>query len=359
MDQSPECPLVSLLVPIYNVEEYLRECLESARKQTLKDIEIICINDGSTDSSPEILREFAEQDHRFRVIDKPNSGYGASMNRGLDAARGEFIAILESDDYLDEDALEVLYDAACKYDVDVVKADFYFFWSKPEVRNERFGWVTKETAGITNPQTDDHVYYLKPSIWSALYRRSFLEKNNIRFLETPGASFQDASFNFKVWASCDKVVLLDRAFVHYRQDNENSSVNSSGKTYCVCDEYDEMWRYIDAHPEKRDWLIPIIVKMRHEIYFWNYFRLAEECQREFVRRMSHDFNVEDEAGIVNYDLFDPWQIEERTQVRERPDLFHVQRTHHAKPGKLNIARLYFRTGGFPLLWELVKLKLKR
>ena len=87
-------PLVSLLVPIYNVEKYLRQCLDSARNQTLEDIEVICINDGSTDSSPNIIREYMAEDSRFRMIDKPNSGYGASMNKGLGTAQGKYIAIL-------------------------------------------------------------------------------------------------------------------------------------------------------------------------------------------------------------------------------------------------------------------------
>ena len=87
-------PAVSLLIPVYNVEKYLSRCLESARDQTLENIEVICINDGSTDGSPEIIREFVEADARFRSVDKENSGYGASMNMGLRAARGKYVGIL-------------------------------------------------------------------------------------------------------------------------------------------------------------------------------------------------------------------------------------------------------------------------
>ena len=93
--QNSDTPKVSLLVPICNVERYLRECLDSAVAQTLKDIEIICINDGSTDSSPDIIREYMECDPRVKMIDKANSGYGDSMNRGLEMARGEYVGILE------------------------------------------------------------------------------------------------------------------------------------------------------------------------------------------------------------------------------------------------------------------------
>ena len=105
-------PAVSLLIPIYNVERYLPECLDSAVGQTLMDIEVICINDGSTDSSPEIISRYAAKDDRIKVIDKPNSGYGCSMNLGLQEATGEYVGILESDDFFEPDALESLYRAA-------------------------------------------------------------------------------------------------------------------------------------------------------------------------------------------------------------------------------------------------------
>ena len=101
-------PVLSLLIPIYNVERYLRECLDSAVAQTLEDIEIICINDGSTDNSPAIIREYMEHDARVKMIDKANSGYGDSMNHGLEMARGKYVGILASDDFMAPDALETL-----------------------------------------------------------------------------------------------------------------------------------------------------------------------------------------------------------------------------------------------------------
>ena len=110
--QNSDTPKVSLLIPICNVERYLRECLDSAVTQSLKDIEIICINDGSTDSSPDIIREYMARDARVKMIDKANSGYGDSMNRGLEMACGEYVGILESDDFMAPDALEKLVSAA-------------------------------------------------------------------------------------------------------------------------------------------------------------------------------------------------------------------------------------------------------
>ena len=115
---------VSIIVPTYNVEMYLDECLESLQRQTLKDIEIICVNDGSKDSSLEIIKRYAAGDSRFVVIDKENGGYGKAMNVGLDKATGEYIGIVEPDDFVPLYMYEDLYNVAAKNELDFVKADF-------------------------------------------------------------------------------------------------------------------------------------------------------------------------------------------------------------------------------------------
>ena len=118
---------VSVLVPIYNVERYLEKCLQSLCNQTLSDIEILCINDGSTDSSKAIVESFKKKDLRIVLIDKENTGYGSSMNVGLEQARGTYIAIVESDDFIDSDMMERLYEMAETYNLDIVKSTCYFY----------------------------------------------------------------------------------------------------------------------------------------------------------------------------------------------------------------------------------------
>ena len=125
-------PKVSIVIPVYNVEKYLRQCLDSVVNQTLQDIEIICVNDGSKDSSLQIMHEYQAKDPRIKIIDKENSGYGASMNRGFDAATGEYLGIVESDDYAEPDMFEKLYAVAKADDLDVVKSGFFYYYSKPE-----------------------------------------------------------------------------------------------------------------------------------------------------------------------------------------------------------------------------------
>ena len=118
---------VSVILPIYNVEMYLRECLDSVTRQTLKELEIICVNDGSTDQSLDIIKEYAEKDNRIVVITGPNGGYGKAMNQGLDRATGEYIGIVEPDDYVSLTMFEDLYKIASENNLDWIKADFYRF----------------------------------------------------------------------------------------------------------------------------------------------------------------------------------------------------------------------------------------
>ena len=227
-------PKVSVVVPVYNVEKYLEQCLDSIVNQTLKDIEIICVDDGSTDKSGEILDKYVTEDDRVKVIHKKNSGYGNSMNIGFDAAQGEYIGIIESDDYAELNMFESLYECAVENNLDVVKSEYFFYFSIPIERNEKQDVFSEVMCSrIFKPLTDFEskmemveFFNIKPTIWSSIYRRDFIRKNDIRFNETPGASFQDASFNFKVWACAERVKLYPEAFLHYRQDNENSSVNS-------------------------------------------------------------------------------------------------------------------------------------
>lgn len=119
---------ISVLVPVYNVEKYLNLCLDSILAQTFTDLEIICIDDGSTDKSGEILDRYAENDARIKVIHKPNSGYGKTMNMAVSLASGRYIGIVESDDTIEKDMYQILYNCITRYDLDFVKTDHYATW---------------------------------------------------------------------------------------------------------------------------------------------------------------------------------------------------------------------------------------
>lgn len=327
-------PKVSVVVPIYNVEKYLRKCLDSLISQTLRDIEIICVNDGSKDSSPDIIREYKKKDPRIIMIDKENSGYGDSMNQGFARASGEYIGILESDDYAEPDMYEKLYHIASKNQLDVVKSSFYYYYSVPKEKNIKEEIVSSVMAGKTICPRESFqsrmekvaFFNIKPTIWSAIYRRAFIEENKITFNPTPGASFQDASFNFKVWCCAERVQLIRDAFVHYRQDNENSSVNSVGKVFCVCDEYQEMERFLNEHPVWKKKMEYIRTRIKYDSYIWNYERIAQKYKYLFIERASEEFRSDLEKDYLNKNYFEDYKWDTLELIIEDPVAYHTSRS---------------------------------
>lgn len=351
-------PKVSVLVPICNVERYLEECLDSLAAQSFTDFEVLCINDGSTDGSRAIIQSYMDADERFRVIDKPNSGYGASMNMGLANAIGEYIAILESDDFFEPNALELLVDAAERNQSDVVKADFYLYWSTPQERDELFRIVDEQEVGRTMRPIDDlAIFFRKPSIWSALYRSSFLRDNGIDFLETPGASYQDAGFNFKVWASAARATFIADPILHYRQDNEKSSVNSAAKVYCVCDEYASMTSFVNDRLDGDQRLMGILECMKFDSYMWNYDRLSGDLRGDFIVRASSEFADDLDKGLVDFRLFDPWTAADLRLLATDPERFCELHERAAGGGALGTVRRLLALGGPALVLRTVAHKM--
>ena len=222
-------PKISVIVPIYNEEKYLEKCLESVCKQTLKDIEIICVDDGSTDDSVRIMDELAQKDARVKVIHKENSGYGNSMNRGLAAATGDYIGIVESDDFIVEEMYESLYVLTEDGTVDVVKGNFW------DCYDEEDGTLTKvENMERSNMPDVEEAFKVReypqilwghPSIWTGIYRREFLLANNICFKEEKGGGWVDNPFFFDTLCCAEKIKWTRKPYYCYRKTNAASSSN--------------------------------------------------------------------------------------------------------------------------------------
>lgn len=279
----------SVIVPVYNVENYLRECLDSIINQTYGDLEIICIDDGSTDTSGKILDEYARVDKRIIVVHKANSGYGQTMNLGLSKASGEYIGIVESDDYIALDAFERFAKIVeeSKVRPDIVKCS-YTCLAKDEKRHRKL--FNDEMCGKVIVPTEYMSLFRVPcSIWSAVYNRMFLLDNGIDFLETPGASYQDMSFTFKAFIMAKALYLSNESVYFYRIFNIDSSVNSGKKIFCVCDEMKE----IDAFVQKNNICSPFAVNAKyvfmHQSYWWNYYRLYGGRRYIFYLKMVEEF----------------------------------------------------------------------
>lgn len=321
-------PKVSIIVPVYNVEQYLHECLDSVVNQTLHDIEIICINDGSTDESLKILREYEQKDERIKVISKPNSGYGHTMNVGLDNATGEYIGIVESDDYVALNMYETLYKYAKKHNVDLIKADFYSFTverDKPKLVYRDLSYGQKQYYHkVLNPSKHLKIFRFMMNTWSGLYKSAFLNKYNIRHNETPGASYQDNGFFFQTFCRASQIYFLDRPLYRHRWDNPQSSINNKNKVYCMKDEYDFIKDFLNKNPDLKIKFIPIYYVKKFHNYMFTYRRIAEEYKRLFLKHFSTEFNEAKKDGELNKEYFTAKEWDTLTRICRDPEAYYFE-----------------------------------
>lgn len=312
---------VSIVVPVYNVEKYLEQCMESLLKQTLKDIEIICVNDGSTDGSLEILENFARKDSRVRVITKENSGYGNTMNIGFSNAIGEYIGVVESDDFALPEMFERLYTVAKMYDVEMVKSNYLAYSEEKTEHIENLKGVEYEK--VINPLKCQTLFTVpSSSIWSAIYKKRFIDENNITFHETPGASYQDVSFGFLSLLYAKKVVCLKDAYLCYRIDNVNSSVKSREKVFCIMDEFERCEEY--AVKEGNVDIIRKTLNYKFTHFMGNYNRVDDLFQYAYVLRMADIFNRNKVQGYFDkkYWSATDWNLMQR--LCENPTEFYKE-----------------------------------
>ena len=290
-----ECdhPRVSVVVPTYNVDDYLDVALHSLTSQTLDDIEFVCINDGSTDGSLAIMRAWAAVDRRFRILDGPNGGYGKGMNRGLDAARGEYLGILEPDDFVPPDMYGSLYDAAVRVGAEIVKADFYRFSVNADgtlsTRRENLAKGSWYYNRVICPTDELEAFSFVMNTWSGIYQMSFLRKWGIRHNETPGASFQDNGFWFQTFCRAERLYIMDGPSYMNRRDNPNSSVFSAGKVMCMTEEYAYIKEQLMADPALEQRVEDVFYRKKLANHLVTYNRLGSDRQADYARHIRDEF----------------------------------------------------------------------
>lgn len=298
---------VSLILPSLNVHEYMEECLESAVNQTLQDIEIICVDAGSTDGTLEIIQDYASRDNRVKLIQSDKKSYGYQMNIAIDSAQGEYIGILETDDFAPAEMYEELYDIAIENEAELVKASFYRFTRDSEGNlNKTLFHITKGDKSYCNRVIDaaqeKKCFTFEMNTWSGIYLRSFLEKNNIRHNETPGASFQDNGFWFQTIMYARRAYFVDKAYYMNRRDNPNSSVYNASKVYCICDEYDYLGELLAKDPLLLDEFKGVYACAAFRNYRWTLDRIPMQDKPVFYKRLialCQDFT---QRRMIDYSL---------------------------------------------------------
>ncbi len=231
-----KCPQVSVIIPIYNAEGTLVRAIESLTSQTMSNFEAICINDGSTDNSLCVLKTLVNDDARFRIVDKENAGYGAACNQGLGIATGEWISILEPDDWIDPCMFEQMLAYRNTFDcnVDIIKTPYWRVYEDSTSKDP--GYAIRKFActykGKVHPTHQPFcladapdLFSHHPSIWSALYSKTYLDEKNIRFPEHPGSGWADNRFLADSLIQTDAIIYLDKAFYNYVADSADDEAS--------------------------------------------------------------------------------------------------------------------------------------
>ena len=237
-------PKVSVIVPIYNVEKYLEKCINSLLSQTLEDIQIILVNDGSKDNSGNIAKEY-EKNNKNRIIyvEKENGGLSDARNYGLKYATGDFIAFLDSDDYIEKNAYEEMYNKAIEENADYVECDF--IWEFPnKIRvDKQYPYKNKK----------EMLSFVRVVAWNKLIKRQLIIDNNLEFPK--GLRYEDIEFTYKLIPFVNKFVYVDKPFIHYVQ-REGSIANvqneRTAEIFTVLDNVIEFYKKNNIYEKYRD-----------------------------------------------------------------------------------------------------------
>ena len=220
-----ERPKVSIIVPIYNVEQYLNRCMDSLLNQSLREIEIIMVDDGSPDNCPQMCDEYAKKDSRVKVIHKKNAGLGMARNSGLEVATGEYVAFVDSDDYVDCRMYETLYQKMKEKQVDAVLCTFYNddqgnvsegsidgMPSKESVIDFQVDYIPNVIGCLPSVKYNQLYGY---SVWNILFSRDVIERNKVRFESERNFVSEDILFQLDFAACASKLLLLPKPFYYY------------------------------------------------------------------------------------------------------------------------------------------------
>ena len=302
-------PKISVVVPAYNSQKYITQCLNSILEQTLSDLEIICINDGSTDDTLKIMKSFEQKDKRVKIIDKKNAGYGAGINDGFAAACGKYVAIVESDDYILPNMYEKLYKAAEQNNMpDIVKCCWYKFkgaGKKQKLIKRQPTKLESYYNRLFSPFDDPATLRLQSLNQPGIYRRDFITKNNIKLNESPGASYQDNGLCFQLFALAKSCYIIKDRLYMLRRDNPDSSFYAKDKVFAMCGEHHFIRQFVLNHPDLGKPQLEMAAMLRFHGYEWTMHRLGRDLRPMFAARAHEDFCKLQEAGEINPRLFSP------------------------------------------------------
>ena len=217
---------ISVIMPVYNVERFVRQSIESVLNQTYKNIELIIVDDGSKDSSGKICDEYSKKDERIKVIHKENQGISCARNDGMDIATGKYIMFIDSDDFYEENSCEVLYNEIEKYDADYVVGN-YIHTTHDGVKwdNPVFNTSLYDNFKLSITDYQKSFFVMNSVVWNKIFKREFIEKHHLRFV--PKAIAEDAIFSIYCYTHTDNGYFINDVVYNYRQNEANVSVSTN------------------------------------------------------------------------------------------------------------------------------------
>ncbi len=278
---------VSVIIPVYNVEQYLRQCLDSVVNQTFKDIEIIIINDCSTDNSINIIEEYKNRYSNIKLINQNLSeGCYKARNIGLEKATGEYIGFVDGDDYIELDMFEKMYSQAKQTNADIVLCNFYTLFTKTnEIKKTIFSKTINLLKKTNNKLTGaEKVIFDYSAIWNKIYKREFLIENNISFHSQLHMA-DDNFFNIVSLLKAKTIVHLQDALYYYRKQRTDSITKSGNENNFNCIEVaKEIMNYIKK--ENLDNFNLYINKFVLDLTFLGYIRINDDNKNKYFNQMN-------------------------------------------------------------------------
>lgn len=311
-------PIISVIVPVYNVENYLRQSLDSILNQTFSNTEIICVNDGTTDNSRQILEEYQKRDCRIKIIDKENGGLSSARNAGLKVAQGEFISFIDSDDWIDETMLEKLYKNITDLNSDIsICAVHQFDEQKQQIDDSNpyytlgFFDETFDNRAFSYRDTRKFIMDVCVMAWNKLYRKSLIDKCNAKFPD--GKIFEDGPFFFSIFFKTDRVSIVREYLYYYRINRKGSIVQKAGKKFLDIIDVAEMMMDRVRELENEPLILETFCKKKVEDFIYRFEHLDSRHKRQFALKLKQESSLTDEkyytenilkgGFLYNYELF--------------------------------------------------------
>lgn len=293
---------VSVVIPVYNVEDYLKEALDGIVNQTLDDIEIICVNDGSTDNSLKILNEYASKDDRFIVIDQENGGHAVATNRGIELAKGDYLYLMDADDIVDVNTLKETVEIAEDKNVDflIFQANNYYMDTQEYVEQEYYSM--NELADFVGDRVfdwrdiKDFIFDISVTPWSKLYNRNFIEKSGAKFPE--GLVFDDNIFFWEVLFSAERITFYRKCLFTRRRHSMSSTMHGNMNFLDSIDIFELMWdtfKRFDTFEENKTQLY----NKRVGIGYWRFTTTKDEFKPAYFDKFKDSL-----SKIKDEELFD-------------------------------------------------------